>query len=397
MTFVKHCYAFIVLTVAFLASLPTGGQVKTPKVKPRPVLRLPYRWLLEKPSLSNPYSIGMFEDEINFFRGGLAATDWEGNIYVIDRQNFEIDFLKCFDKYGKFREFWEAFIWRGNIATTKDGYVWVPTSEEKITGLPIMVFRKGRKSPVADWRFSLSSEFQNKIEMTLKDKGFKWKTRWWICNIEGSADKVMMRFILEDPKSGKLNGYLKIIASSDGKKLLNVEVEESMNTILSANGDLWFYDSDFDIKHRIWSKIWLWKEGDSRGKPLIDRTRVKEPWGPFFLLGEKIYASDIYIDTKGNVYLIWERDAQKDFCRKFIVEGRIIIEYKVDVKALGNKELALIVLDKQKRLLTYLPWTHIADLESWENWIKPLPDGSGFYRIEYREREAVIYFHPLPK
>lgn len=33
---------------------------------------------------------------------------------------------------------------------------------------------------------------------------------------------------------------------------------------------------------------------------------------------------------------------------------------------------------------------------NWQHWIKPLPDGSGFYRIEFREREAVIYFHPLP-
>jgi hypothetical protein len=74
---------------------------------------------------------------------------------------------------------------------------------------------------------------------------------------------------------------------------------------------------------------------------------------------------------------------------KFIVGNEVIDYY-------GNNELTLTVLGKRKRLLTYLPWTHIG-LESRENWVKPLPDGRGVYRIEYRGREAVIYFHPLPK
>jgi len=56
--------------------------------------------------------------------------------------------------------------------------------------------------------------------------------------------------------------------------------------------------------------------------------------------------------------------------------------------------MALTVLDRHGHLITCLPWTQKA-VESDESWNKPLPDGSGFYRIEYREREAVIYFHPL--
>ncbi|MFA0744667.1 MAG: hypothetical protein LASZOEIN_001462 [Candidatus Fervidibacter sp.] len=57
--------------------------------------------------------------------------------------------------------------------------------------------------------------------------------------------------------------------------------------------------------------------------------------------------------------------------------------------------MALTVLDRYGHLITCLPWTQKA-VGSEESWVKPLPDGSGFYRIEYRKREAVIYFHPLP-
>lgn len=58
-------------------------------------------------------------------------------------------------------------------------------------------------------------------------------------------------------------------------------------------------------------------------------------------------------------------------------------------------EMALTVLDRQKRSIIYrLPWAPVS-LETANTWIKPLPDGDGFHRIEYQEREAVVYFHPL--
>jgi len=69
---------------------------------------------------------------------------------------------------------------------------------------------------------------------------------------------------------------------------------------------------------------------------------------------------------------------------------------KVESPRTFGGEQALVVLDGQRRLLTYLPW-RLSSVEHIEEWVHPLPDGSGFYRIEYREREAVIYFHPLPR
>ncbi len=98
------------------------------------------------------------------------------------------------------------------------------------------------------------------------------------------------------------------------------------------------------------------------------------------------------VDAKGNIYLTWQRGPSRPY-QRIIVEGE---EMHIPAPTIGGGESSVVVLDKHCRLLTYLPWQQTY-LELPPKWIKPLPDGSGFYRIEYREREAVIYFHPLPK
>jgi len=126
---------------------------------------------------------------------------------------------------------------------------------------------------------------------------------------------------------------------------------------------------------------------------LINLEKRKPDWIKI-LLGkqrELQFSPIINIDAKGNIYLIWQKAPIRPY-QRIIVEGR---EKKIAAPTTGLGESALIVLDKNRRFLTYLPWQSTY-LVLPPNWIKPLPDGSGFYRIEYREREAVIYFHPLP-
>jgi hypothetical protein len=76
--------------------------------------------------------------------------------------------------------------------------------------------------------------------------------------------------------------------------------------------------------------------------------------------------------------------------RQFQVEGKILDGFPLE------GERALVVLDSQRRLVTYLPWTPYS-VETQDKWVKPLPDGSGFYRIQFFEKEAQVFFHPLPK
>jgi hypothetical protein len=90
------------------------------------------------------------------------------------------------------------------------------------------------------------------------------------------------------------------------------------------------------------------------------------------------------------IYLFWEREYPEPRFQQFQIEGKKIDDFPL------NSEQALTVLDSQRRLVTYLPWMPCS-LESYDRWIKPLPDGSGFYRIQFFEKEAQIFFHPLPQ
>ena len=321
------------------------------------------------------------------------GTDREGSIYILDPQTSQSSILKRFDREGQFQEAWnpmDAQAGKG-VAVTKDGYIWTGLSRldpEDYAGLPIVVYRKGQKAPVLDWRQKLPKEVEDAIRKALKESGMEWEKRWMmVYGPEGGASQVSLQCMGEAAiRDKQIVGFIWILVSSDGRRVLDVEMQTfdvrkgsivRETPHLSPDGRLWIYESDLSPKNSTWSKIWLWEKGKEKGKPLIDRTVNKEPWGGMFTLGVTTIGGTspplIKVDTKGHVYLMWTRgDLAEPWQR------------------------ALIVLDSQRWLVTYIPWMRYR-VEIDNKWVVPLPDGSGFYRIQFFEKEAQVFFHPLPK
>jgi len=332
------------------------------------------------------------------------GTDWDGCIYVMDPQTSQSSYLKRFDRKGRFREAWgpiDAHLGKA-AAVTKDGYIWTGLSRldpEDYTGLPVVVYRKGQKAPVLDWRHKLPKELDDAIRKALKEKGMEWKKGkgWMVFGLESGPREVALRL------GGEIVGHdnwiardLWILMRSDGRKTLDAKVTKDgygeETPYLALDGRFWAIQSDIDVKRFIWSKVWLWEKGKKKGEPLVDRTMNKEPWAGKFTLG-KAYVPTIKIDGKGHIYLMLGQ--LSSYTLRVVVEGKVL-EDKLSASFSSEGERALIVLDRRKRLVSYLPWIPNS-VEAKDMWVKPLPDGSGFYRIQFLEKEAQVFFHPLPR
>ena len=421
----KVVYRFLFVTlfiilfeIIFMSEFLISGQNKK-FVGGRIILRLSYRDRIKNYLKHNPYKIGMFEGgecPRGLYYCQFIGTDWDGNIYLFDPIDDDLYILKCFDKNGLFKMMWNPI--RANcgnkVAVTRDGYIWVGLRwvvDDRLDGLPIVVYRKEKKKPVMNWYYEneIPKSVKDKIHHILNKVGLKWK-RWkelpdwdlssndWIVLELISTQKNQVYIKLSAPFLGTDGRYLKllrILLNSDGSQVLDIQLASARNPYyLSPDGKFWIVNSDFDEERWTWNRIWLFEKGKEKGEPLIDRLTNKEPWADKIILG-KAYFPIIRFDAKGNIYLIWQRYPQyplKPLEPRFKVGRKTIVE---SPRTFGGEQ-ALVVLDGQRRLLTYLPW-RLSSVEHIEEWVHPLPDGSGFYRIEYREREAVIYFHPLPR
>lgn len=413
-----YCYIAIALVLAFVPISLATNKWHTKPVNGKVVLRLSYRGRKQSKSYQDkPYTIGMFEGKHGaFYSGDLMGTDWNGNIYIFDPIDENINIIKRFDKQGIFQEVWEPIRADAayNVAVTKDGYIWVGLRwivEEKPNGWPIVVYRSGVKKPIMDWRHKLPKAIDEKVHTFLKEAGFEWKkweelpyydfatNDWCFSSIGLQYAQDLIAFDLLVPFLRKENEIISrglwILISSDGKHLFDMQLVTEPIPYLAPDGTIWLKDSDFNPQNFKWSKIWWWKKGEDRKEPLIDR--IKEPWKSIMTTEWELYGDIIQMDFVGNVYVFLKTQSLKSQRRK---EFKIFVEGKTIVlpSLISGGELSLVVLDSKRQLLTYLPWQHAFINQTIPcRWIAPLPDGSGFYRIEYREREAVIYFHPLPK
>lgn len=409
------CYWTSALAFIFVLALPATNEWRSKSTKGKVVLRLSYRGLKQsKNYLKRPYTIGMFEKGKHgaFYSGDLMGTDWNGNIYIFDPIDKDIHIVKRFDKRGTFQEAWEPIQANAahGVAVTKDGYIWVGLRwvvDERPNGWPIVVYRSGIKKPVMDWRYKLPKAIDEKIRAFLKEAGFEWKkweelphydfatNDWHLGSIDPkyAQDQVVLDFSV--PFLGHENQIARrlwVLMSSDGKHLFEMQLGTKLLPYLAPDGMQWLRDSDFNPRNWEWSKIWWWKRGEEKGEPLIDR--AKEPWKSIMTRERKLYVAIIQMDAVRNIYVFLERYPLKPKERKIFVEEMTIT---FPPPTYGG-ELALVVLNNERQMLTYLPWQHAFINQNIPCcWVVPLPDGSGFYRIEYQEREAVIYFHPLPK
>jgi hypothetical protein len=347
--------------------------------------------------LDKPYSIGIFDSQVFFSSATFMGTDWEDNIYIMDPLTSESCVLKRFDKNGQFREAWDSIdAQRGkSVAVTKDGYIWAGLGRldpEDYAGFPIVVYRKGKKGPALDWCHKLPKELDDRIRTALKERGLEWEKGkgWMVYGLEAGPREVSLRLGGEVVgQEGQIARVLWLLMRSDGSQVLDVKIGKGDIPHLAPDGRLWIRESNFNVERWTWSKVWYWERGKKRAEPLIDRIANKEPWADKITLGKAI-PPQVKIDTKGYIYLFWEREYPEPRFQQFQIEGKKIDDFPL------NSEQALTVLDSQRRLVTYLPWMPCS-LESYDRWIKPLPDGSGFYRIQFFEKEAQIFFHPLPQ
>jgi len=374
-------------------------------LKGKVILRLHYRERT-KNYLGKPYTIGMFKFEHGaLYSGDFVGTDWDGNIYIFDPIDVDLHVLKRFNKRGLFMESWDPInAKRGcGVAVTKDGYIWLGLRwvvEERPNGWPIVVYRSGIKKPVMDWRYKLPKAIDEKVRAILKETGFEWKkweelpdydfaTNDWYFAIYGpqyAQDRVAFELLAGFLRhENQIARVLWVLISSDGKYLFEAKVKTDLSYYLSPDGKIWKHDSDFNLRKWTWSKFWLWERSKERNEPLIDRT--KEPW--MSLIGKRSYVPIIDMDAIGNIYVFLERFIQSNKQKIIVKSNKIVVN--------NNREFTLIVLSRKHHLIFHLPWRPVFESQVFPDyWIHPLPDGSGFYRIEYREREAVIYFHPLP-
>ncbi|MEM2250174.1 MAG: hypothetical protein QXP16_05690 [Candidatus Bathyarchaeia archaeon] len=402
--------------VVFVSIFLFAGEPNLQPALGKVVLRLRYRGEASKLQ-KNPYTIGMFvggeyEEPCEYF-GSLTGTDWDGCIYIFDpiKPNFWV--LKRFDRQGKFQEAWNPIRARfgESVAVTKDGYIWTGirwVDTDRLRGFPILVYRKGRKEPVIDWRRELPRHVKEVRDKVSAEVGINWEKLWkerqshahpWdLIVLELKTGPNQVAFSLGGEvlrkEEDRIAKFLWMLCSSDGKEIFEAHIDVTPPS-LEFDGNLWMYKLEREGgMGSLLKKVWFFKKGEEEGEPLIDFEGQKPDWIKI-LFGEQgrtWIGPLIDVDTKGNIYLTWQRGPSRPY-QQIKVEGRYM---RILAPTIGGGESALVVLDKSRRFLTYLPWQQTY-LVLPPDWIKPLPDGSGFYRIEYREREAVIYFHPLPK
>jgi len=405
--------AFLCLCVLVLIA----NEVNLQPIPGKVILRLRYRG--ETSELKkNPYTIGIFEREVEDpaeYIGALMGTDWDGCIYIFDPIKPDLWVLKRFDRQGKFQEEWNPIRARygENVAVTKDGYVWLGirwVDSDRLRGFPLVAYQKGKKAPIIDWRRELPKHVKDVRDKVSAEIGVDWEKIWeerkesyvhpWdvsVYHLDCGPNRIGIS--LHATFFGAENylaRFLWILCSSDGKEIFEAHIGTRV-PFLGFDGNIWI--KEIERLKDIWSswkRIWLFKRGEEKEEPLIDLEKKQPEWINKVIFGEaeKVYGPTINIDAKGNIYVIFERGFSLERQRiKIQVEGK----YRyVLAPTIGGAEGALVVLDKHRRFLTHLPWTlTYLEYPNWQHWIKPLPDGSGFYRIEFREREAVIYFHPL--
>lgn len=363
----------------------------------RVVLRLSYRGKADAPP-GKPTSIGLLVYESEHRAAGLVSTDWDGNLYLLDPLTSESTVLKRFDKQGRFLEEWSPIDdnYIGGLAVTRDGYIWMGPGgyEEGRAGLPLLAYRSGQKEPVLDWRDRLPKAINDRVRAGLNAQGKRWQAGWVVSRLESGTNRVCARLLGEaiQPPDGPFGGVFWVVLQSDGKEVLQTNVsldsygEDTPH--LMPDDRFWASRSDFDVNRSTWSRFWLWQKGEPKGPPLIDRTSAKEPW-PDTIRIAGADVPEVTVDTKGHIYLFWRRAAPKGRMQRFLIRGNIRATHY-------HSERALVVLDRQRRLLAYLPWMPETP-ESYGGGIQPLPDGSGFYRIQFLEKEAQVFFHPLPR
>ena len=371
----------------------------------RVVMRLPYK--ATQPDVSShPNQISFYaeqNEEMTFHRGRMICTDWQGNLYFYDPVSLQRGLVKKFDNNGKLLHAFELPPIPGIKAAgvTRKGTLWIVMSIESADiALPILAFKPDQKKPFLDWRFQLPTQLkqiaQETVEPSAPEITPETKTYWSVLAL--TVESTDVHVYLEYTHLGVGKDYVGLRGAIDGDEpsKLRIEVvpksQEVVASPVAPDGSQWFITSGAISWE--WENEWLWKQGQPQGEPLLRYKDILKPqswWQKTFTFekGQEIPA--LLLDGETNIYQVWGRQANGPI-RKFYM-GSGVDENRPRT---SEGEKALVVLNAQRQIIGYLPWT-LCYFELFENWIFPLPDGSGFYRQEYTPKELVVYFYPLPK
>ena len=393
----------------------------TAVVSQQTVVSLPYHGAVSAP----PHSVSLFFEEADIYVGEMLCSDKARNIYIYDQISSEKCAIKKFDARGKPIENWSVDLHGlgdGVSATVlPDGKVWfnlgvgASASGEK-SGLPFVVLQPGRSKPVMNWQQS-TPESVTKIlyDSVTSETWQKMLPRmqsdtrtWMITRLDSVEDKVLLDVTnfgggeTYYPPEAKITNSQKLswqlLLSGDGKQLIKAkaitEREARTRTLLrSSDGALWHSEWDsLNTRPQNWTKLWVWKEGQPKGEPLVRRSDLAQPLEPWHkLIGTQPKSPPfIFVDDEDNIFLMWRRKA-KGPAQQFTVGTE---SWSRDPINDDYGERALVVLDAQRKFVASVPWT-ICYYQS-QNWIFPVPDGIGFYRSEFGSKAMDIYWHPLP-
>ena len=382
------------------------------------IFRLPYH-----AGEGKVQGLGILEVE-SFLRTPIfLGTDWKGQIYFLDcGYTVEEGALKVFDKQGRLiwitsREEWRLLGIEPKgypFTVTKEGYVWF-MRKVYYNGVLIKDFNKYEPEGMDKWF--------NKLKGIIDFKKV-WKSSP-IIHLWSGGGKVVIDLLINTPSFSHERKVCRVVLTSDGNRILKVRVgrvwHEEM-PYLGSDGkwwtvkvegkalsgtfkEKWITADGAYLTKKYAIRLWIWSGSKGKRKPVIDLSVDSEPWkGRVSIVREDgvqrtkdglptnayLNLDRLRIDSKGNIYLILTRWRVK--------ESDFNVNVKVRSVWVGAtvQELALVVLNEYGRVISSIDWTPVC-LEYPSAWIHPLPDGRGFYRVEYTEKEARVYFHPLPK
>jgi hypothetical protein len=329
-------------------------------------------------SKARPHRLGVFDVEGEAYHGEFLGVDWQGCVYLSDPISPQQIMLKCFARNGKFQQAWGPVRCDSleSCAVTKDGHVWLGPwngGANGAPGLPVVAYYKGSPTPLIDWRRKLPDGVAEGIREAVLRRGLKWTDAhegWLPCSFESSANRISLKFVggVIGSEDGEAR-TLWVLLSGDGKQVVRVEIVGKEVPTLSSDDRIWLRANDLSAGRWSWSKVWLWPERTPRREPVIDRTSAPEPWRENLVLGETSPPATA-LDAR-HIYLIWQRGW-----------GPNETQFRY----------AATILDRKLQPVMHLPWRL-----GFAKWLRPAPEGSGFYRYEYAGNESRVYHHSLTK
>ena len=366
------------LRLLFLCCCPIVFPVRSANASPEKLLlRLPYRGIAGDYK-TNPKSVGLFTGQTSAYTPVFAGVDGQGNMYVVDPIHPGQLMLKCFDRRGQIRAQWLPIVGEldTNSGVTSDGTVWLGLSETQVkAGLPIVAYKLGQRTPIVDWRTRVPAPIKDSLKRALQSHKLQWPTNWVTYLMESGENRVSIRLLSNNlGRQGQVVNVLWMLCTKDGKQSLGARIGKANygpeTPRLMLDGQLWASRSNYSVETQRWSKSWLWPKNGHPNAPLFDFNANNQPWRGKINLGN-VLPPWVERDKKGHIYLFWQKQ-----------------ESQLEL----NPKRSIVILNKNHRMIDFLPWRSNRTYHG-KDWIKPRADGTGFYHIEFLDREARIYFH----